>query len=138
MLDIKALIARSIPGEVRLVKLVIAGSRSLEPSLDRIHDAVDALLEDDIVPCEIVSGCARGVDRAGEQWAASVGLPIRRFAITQRDWQTYGRSAGPRRNAEMARYAGALLAFWDGRSNGTRDMIDVMRRRGKPVRVMGG
>jgi hypothetical protein len=136
----QALIATPrLDSPIRLVKLVIAGSRGLSPSPDRIHDAVDEMLADlDIVPIEVVSGNARGVDRAGEQWAVSVGLVITRFPISQADWKTYGRFAGPRRNCEMAKYGEALLAFWDGHSRGTKDIISQMRDRGKPVRVVGG
>ncbi len=140
MTGISALIARSSLGSpVRLVKLCIAGSRHLpfNPTLDDIHDAIDRMLaEHDIIPSEIVSGCAKGVDRAGIEWANAVGLPVKPFAVTPRDWQRYGKSAGPRRNAEMAKYADALLAFHDGKSPGTADMIQQMRHRKKPVRVV--
>jgi hypothetical protein len=127
----------SVAQPVRVLRVIIAGSRGLAPNADAIHNAFDRWLEDeDIVPGEIVSGNARGVDRAGEDWAASVGLPIKRFPVTQQDWRTYGKSAGPRRNEEMARYAEALLAFHDGVSRGTLDMIDRMHARRKPVRVV--
>jgi hypothetical protein len=127
----------SVAQPVRVLRVIIAGSRGLAPNADAIHNAFDRWLEDeDIVPGEIVSGNARGVDRAGEDWAASVGLPIKRFPITQAEWRTYGKSAGPRRNMHMAVYADALLAFWDGLSRGTADMVSQMRDRGKPVRVV--
>jgi len=126
----------SMGAEPRLVKLIIAGSRDLpfNPTADDIHDAIDRLLEEhNIVPNEIVSGNARGVDRAGEEWATSCGLKVTRFPVTPADWRTYGRFAGPKRNEQMAKYADALLAFWDGKSRGTRDMIDRMRARKRPV-----
>lgn len=140
MTDISALIARSsLAAPVRMVKLCIAGSRDLPftPTLDDIHDAIDLMLSEyDIIPVEIVSGCARGVDKVGIAWANAVGLPVKPFAVTPADWKRYGKFAGPRRNAEMARYADALLAFHDGKSPGTRDMISQMRDRKKPVRVV--
>jgi hypothetical protein len=127
----------SVAQPVRVLRVVIAGSRGLTPNADAIHNAFDRWLEEEsIIPGEIVSGNARGVDRAGEEWAASVGLPIKRFPITQQDWRTYGKSAGPRRNEEMAKYADALLAFHDGVSRGTLDMIDRMQARKKPVLVV--
>lgn len=68
----------SVAQPVRVLRVIIAGSRGLAPNADAIHNAFDRWLEDeDIVPGEIVSGNARGVDRAGEDWAASVGLPIK-------------------------------------------------------------
>lgn len=140
--DFQALLSRSSLAEpVRLVKLLIAGSRSLEPSVMEVSDAVDRLLDygcghGSLMPNEIVSGCARGVDRVGEFYAEACGLKLTRFPITPRDWKTYGRSAGPRRNMHMAKYADALLAFWDGVSRGTGDMIRQMRDRGKPALVV--
>lgn len=122
------------PVEVRMAKLIIAGSRNVVVSTSQISDAVDRMLEmHDLIPVEVVSGCARGVDRCGEEYATEVGLRIKRFPA---QWSTHGRSAGPMRNLEMARYGDALLAFWDGSSHGTRDMIDAMRGRGKPVLVV--
>jgi hypothetical protein len=136
--EIKALIAASSIGVApRLVKLIIAGSRDLAVSTDMIHDEVDRMLaEHNVIPCELVSGCARGPDRAGENWAGGLEMTITRFPITPSDWRSYGKSAGPMRNCEMAKYADALLAFWDGQSRGTADMIQQMLDRGKPVRVV--
>jgi hypothetical protein len=52
------------------------------------------------------------------------------------DWNgIYKRSAGIIRNIEMAKYAHALLALWDGKSKGTEHMILEMHRQGKPVHV---
>jgi len=39
------------------------------------------------------------------------------------------------RNAEMAEYGDGGLILWDGESRGTLDMIDKLRRLGKPVEV---
>jgi hypothetical protein len=137
--DIQSLIARSSLGTGILVcPVIVAGSRGIDVSLDRIHEAMDAWLDDSrpVVPNEIVSGCARGIDRCGEAWAASVGLPVKRFPVRPSEWKRYGKFAGPRRNDAMSVYGGALLAFWDGVSRGTADMIDRMRARRKPVRVV--
>jgi hypothetical protein len=118
----------------RLVPLVIFGSRGLLIDLDRIHEEVDAMLaEFNIVPSEVVSGCAPGIDRCGEAWATAVHLPIKRFPA---EWAKYGKSAGPRRNSSMGSYGGAGLSFWDGTSRGTADMIGQLRDRRKPLRVV--
>jgi hypothetical protein len=45
------------------------------------------------------------------------------------DWRLYGRSAGMIRNRQMANYADALLAIWDGRSPGTANMISLAKER---------
>lgn len=82
---------------------------------------------------EVVSGaCKKGVDQLGEGWAKRKGIPVKRFPA---DWNQYGRRAGPLRNREMARYADALIAIWDGKSRGTRSMIDEALREGLEVYV---
>lgn len=79
---------------------------------------------------EVVSGRARGIDTFGEHWAEDHGIPVTPF---EADWTKYGRSAGPIRNQQMAAYAEGLLAIWDGQSKGTKNMIETMKKLGKPV-----
>jgi hypothetical protein len=51
-------------------------------------------------------------------------------------WDTYGRSAGYRRNEAMADAADSLIAFWDGRSKGTKHMIELARHLNLEVTVV--
>ena len=51
------------------------------------------------------------------------------------DWKRYGKRAGPLRNTEIVRQADMVIAFWDGRSRGTRNTIDKALRAGKSVRI---
>lgn len=81
---------------------------------------------------EVVSGAARGVDAAGEWWAKYMAIPCTRFPAV---WKAHGKAAGPIRNNQMALYADALIAIWDGKSRGTLNMIEAMRALGKPVYV---
>lgn len=81
---------------------------------------------------EVVSGGAQGVDASGEAIAELHGIPVKVFRA---DWKKHGKAAGPIRNAEMASYADALVAVWDGKSRGTGNMIDTMQTLGKPVYV---
>ncbi len=81
----------------------------------------------------IVSGTARGADRLGERYARERGYEIRQFPA---DWLNDEKKAGPIRNAKMADNADALIAFWDGTSRGTKNMIDTARRKGLAVRVV--
>lgn len=78
----------------------------------------------------IISG---GVDRLGERWAESCGIPV---ISRPANWARFGRAAGAYRNAEMASEADGLIAFWDGSSRGTLDMIGKMG--GKPVEIWDG
>lgn len=112
------------------MKTIVAGSRTI----DR-HGLVRAAIvvsgwADQIT--EIVSGTARGVDQIGEQWAKEKRLPIKRFPA---EWDRYGKRAGYLRNEAMAQYADALIAVWDGKSDGTKHMIDLAHRYGLQVFV---
>ncbi len=81
---------------------------------------------------EIVSGRAKGPDTFGEWWALVLnGGNIKFFPA---DWKL-GSKAGFIRNEQMGDYADALIAFWDGKSRGTKHMIEYMMKLGKPIRV---
>jgi predicted Rossmann-fold nucleotide-binding protein len=90
---------------------IIAGGRDY-----RLTEADLARL-DDLPIREVVSGGSTGVDSAGEEWARSRGIPVKRFPA---DWKRHGYGAGPRRNREMAEYAEAVVLFPGGR--GTASM----------------
>ena len=75
----------------------------------------------------VVSGTASGADQYGEIWARACGLSVDRYPA---DWTKHGKAAGPIRNRLMAENADALVAVWDGKSRGTRNMIDEARKRG--------
>jgi len=112
------------------MKIIIAGGRGFN-DYERLCSYCDYLLQnkDDI---EIVSGCARGADKLGERYAEERGYPIKRFPA---DWGTFGNSAGYRRNKEMADYADALIAFWDGKSKGTQHMINIADKQSLKLRI---
>lgn len=103
------------------MKVIIAGSRN-----GIIYSDVKKAIEDSgFKITEVVSGTARGVDRFGEQWAIENNVAIKRFPA---DWDTYGKRAGYLRNTQMAEYADALIAVWDGESRGTKHMIDEAKK----------
>lgn len=112
------------------MKVIIAGSRTITDS----KLLMMAILESGFDITEIVSGGARGVDTMGELTAEFLGIPCSRFPA---DWKTHGRHrAGPIRNRQMADYAEALIAIWDGESSGTKDMIEVAVKKGLRVHVV--
>ncbi len=85
----------------------------------------------DIAPIEaIIEGGATGADELARQWAKSQGISVMTF---QADWANLGRSAGPRRNAEMLRKGQPVLvvAFPGGR--GTANMVAQAAAADVPV-----
>lgn len=79
---------------------------------------------------EIVSGGARGADAIGKALAGHLRLKYTEFLP---DWAKYGRSAGFKRNALIINHADVVLAFWDGKSRGTKNSIDIAQAQGKKV-----
>lgn len=112
----------------RQYSTIVAGSRSVS-SLETVEQA---LLESRMYPTTIVSGAARGADKLGEQLADKYDI---KKTIVAADWDTYGKQAGMIRNTQMAKQADSLIAIWDGRSKGTKHMIDTMSKLSKPVYV---
>lgn len=80
------------------------------------------------------SGLARsGADDLIVRWCAR--YPYRVYGFPA-DWEQYGKRAGFLRNCEMAEHATDLLAFWDGRSRGTRHMIEHAKKKGLAIKVI--
>lgn len=79
-----------------------------------------------------ISGGADGADRLGEKWARRNGIePL----IFEPDHKRY-RHPFHHRNRLIAEACNLLLAFWDGRSTGTKYTIDYARRIGRDVRIV--
>ena len=115
------------------MKLIIAGSRTLGEDSSVIYVAFQKFsgLIDNVT--EIVSGGAKGIDSAGEEYADEQWITVKHFPA---NWEKFNKSAGMVRNKEMAKYGDALLAIWDGNSRGTLNMINTMKQLNKPVYYM--
>jgi YspA, cpYpsA-related SLOG family len=111
------------------MKLIVAGKRDFDPT--KISELISWYIKyKKLMPVEIVSGTATGVDAAGELYAYENSLPIKKFTP---EWEIYGKAAGPIRNKEMAEYADAVLLIWDGRSPGSRSMRQEMEKINKTI-----
>lgn len=126
------------------MKTIIAGSRDIH-DFDLVEMAV---AQSGFTITEVVSGKAQGVDALGEQWAKKHNIPVKPFPARWEDLhvpncvlrrgprgQPINILAGLNRNTEMADYASALIAIWDGRSTGTADMIQKAKAKGLKVFV---
>lgn len=126
------------------LRVIIAGSRDFDDFPKLMNSCIDILFKiteqnDDLEKIRIVSGTARGADQLGEQYAKIIGYEVSRFPA---DWDGLGKRAGYVRNAEMAKFAvadgncGVLIAFWDGKSRGTKHMIDLAEKNGLEVHIV--
>lgn len=116
------------------VKIIIAGGREFT-NYALLKNVCDHMLSvvrttSDVT---IVSGGARGVDKMGERYATEHGINL---IVMNADWETHGKSAGYKRNQEMADVSTHLVAFWDGKSRGTKHMIDIAKRDGLKSHVV--
>ena len=108
------------------MKLAVCGGRYENIVAGRI-DALLAVFEREGVT-EVVTGGCMGIDQDAEYLARKSLLLTTTFRPA---WDVYGKAAGPLRNAEIAAYADALVAFPGGK--GTEDMVSKMEKLGKPV-----
>lgn len=114
-------------------RIVIAGCRDYN-NYDEAKLYLDFRLSDikkeyNII---IVSGCASGADAIGERYAKENGFEVEKCPA---DWRKYGRSAGPRRNEQMARISDIIICFWDEKSKGTKSMINYAKKYNKPLKI---
>lgn len=112
------------------LKVIIAGGRDFD-NYELLETYCDKILINS-KRVEIISGGAKGADFLGEKYANE-----RRFQLSvfNADWNTHGKYAGIERNKRMAHSATALIAFWDGKSKGTKHMIEYAKQIGLMVRV---
>lgn len=132
---------------VRYLAVIVCGDRAWEDPamvnrhLDRLLESYDRVL--------IISGGARGADRAAHNWAKAQDPARVKFELFKANWKSDGRRAGMIRNVEMLNRLTALaqrgckvgvLAFKDtfGQSHsGTEHMVKIAKQahvRGKIVR----
>lgn len=129
-------------------KIIIAGSRDLNVSFKDIGKALDycGFKPSNVI---IISGGAKGVDTDAINFADHFKLPkevyeakwnditVKGAVIKVRpDGSKYNVLAGHMRNKHMGNISDCLIAFWDGKSKGTKQMIDYMRSLDKPVYVV--
>lgn len=106
------------------MKIAVIGSRGL------VINDLGKYLSANVT--EIVSGGAKGIDTCAKKYALSNGIKLTEFLP---EYNKYGRGAPLKRNLLIIDYADEVLAFWDGRSSGTKYVIEQCRKRNKKVSI---
>lgn len=121
-------------------RLIIAGSRDLKVSHDRMYSDIDLAMRAwwelgrwEWADLEIVSGVAKGIDACGESLAMTNKVALKRFPA---EWAKYGKPAGHMRNRQMAEYADGALVYVREPTPGSSNMATWMLLLGKPVYVL--
>jgi len=120
---------------MEIIKVAIVGSRGFKDLMlvaKKVQELNDAALADGSRVI-IVSGGARGVDTAAENAANALGMDT---VIFKPDWNKYGKRAGFIRNVDIITQSDVVIAFWDGKSNGTRHDIYLAKEQGKPTTII--
>lgn len=113
------------------MKVIVAGGRDFNN-----YSFVEKKLNELLTPVEnvtIISGGAKGVDALGERYATEHNLPIERYPA---DWDTHSKGAGLIRNAQMVEVGDKLIAFWNGESLGTKNVVETATKKGLDVTVI--
>ena len=113
------------------MKVIVAGSRNFN-NYEFLSGKLDHYFKNQ-TPTEIISGGARGADKFGEIYAKRNNISLKIFPA---DWETHGKAAGYIRNKQMAEYADACVVFWDGKSKGSKHMIDLAKKYNLKLRVV--
>ena len=118
-------------GEIKGTRIIVCGTRSFD-DYELLEETLDKALARINNPI-IVQGGAKGADQLADQYAFKKRVPMQVFHA---DWKKHGKVAGPIRNGEMVRRASRCVAFWDGTSPGTKNMIAKARKRGLKIKVI--
>lgn len=113
---------------LRCEKVIIAGGRDYTDKHTLFAFLDKLVAQEKIAPRAVISGCARGADTLGEQWAKARGIDVIRCPA---EWDRHGKEAGFIRNQKMADMADSLVLFPGGR--GSADM--KRRARKKYLRI---
>lgn len=111
------------------MKVLVCGSRHFED-----EGLLRSILDTKSIS-KIIHGMARGADRMGGAYAERNGIPVDAYPAL---WNTYGRRAGPIRNAQMLKEGqpDLVVAFRGPNSRGTQNMITQARKANIPVEVI--
>ena len=118
---------------LKAYKIIVAGGRDfnnyefLSSKLDELFEKFPDFKKHQIT---IISGMAKGADTLAIRYADEHKLTKILFPA---NWKKYPLIAGFLRNEDMLSIATHLIAFWDGKSSGTKHMIEIAKKKGIPV-----
>ncbi len=110
------------------MKIAVIGSRTF----DNYKLLCEILKTEDSI-IEIISGGARGADSLAKKYAKENNIKLIEFIP---DWDTFGKSAGFRRNIDIVTRANKIIAFWDGVSKGTKHSINLAKKQNKEIKIV--
>lgn len=109
------------------IRILVAGSRGYE-DYEQFSDfmfhyvkVITLTTNPNEEPVFITGKARSGADDMIIRWCKENGY---RWCEYPADWEKHGKAAGMIRNRQMGLVATHLIVFWDGRSKGTRNMLE--------------
>jgi hypothetical protein len=119
------------------VRVLVCGSRHFNDLNKMVKVVWEMFDPDDTIT--LIHGDARGADRTSEVVFTSgyfKNMPeVLKFPA---NWNAHGKAAGYIRNKQMLDEGepDLVMAFWDGVSPGTKNMVSQAEKAGVPVKVI--
>jgi hypothetical protein len=110
------------------MKLAVVGSRNFK-DYKLLKTKLDELENIEL----IISGGANGADSLAEKYADEKGI---KKSIHYAEWGRYGKAAGYYRNIDIVNESEMVIAFWDGKSKGTKLSISLAKEKNKKLTVI--
>lgn len=104
------------------MKVAVIGSRTFS-DYDLVKDTLKC-----IHITEIVSGGDLGADKLAEKYAEEKGIPVSIIPHTENP-----ETSGSSRTYNIISTAQMVVAFWNGKSPGTGDLLKYARQKGKKI-----
>src|SRR5713101_10125685 len=108
------------------MQLIIAGSRMFT----NYQHLCQVLAPDRHRFTQVLTGGARGAEQLGSRWAWKHTV---KHQLCRAEWERFGKTAGVRRNHQLAQAGDVLVVFGDGQAPGTAHLMQCMQELGKPV-----
>jgi hypothetical protein len=111
--------------------IAIVGSRSFtnyEVFKEKLNN-----LPISFINCTVVSGGAKGADSLARKFAIENKLIMKEFLP---NWNLHGREAGFIRNVDIIKNSDIVIAFWDGKSAGTKHSIELSKKFNKKLFII--
>jgi len=111
------------------MKLGVIGSRSFSDK-EKLFRVLETYVDRTAL---LVSGGAKGADSLAECWAAENNVLLELFLP---DFSAYGRGAYRIRNERIVDNVNLIIAFWDGKSPGTKMTLDYAKKKGVEIKII--
>lgn len=120
-----------------MLRLAVVGSRDFK-DYTLMQEVLDTFIKKTRpVRVVVISGGAKGADRLAVRWAQSRNFPTSVFLPKWiRQDGSKDLTAGFARNKLIVDNCDVMFAFWDGKSRGTKNSIDLATKARKQVYVI--